>query len=60
MTRSPAPHGEPRPGRPVTRGGRGASSPGAAGVCLSDVHLVDGTLTPVPLEGDPDRLIPRP
>lgn len=25
---------------------------GAAGVCLSDVHLVDGTLTPLYLEGD--------
>ncbi|MGW4275467.1 alcohol dehydrogenase catalytic domain-containing protein, partial [Streptomyces seoulensis] len=24
----------------------------AAGVCLSDVHLIDGTLTPLLLEGD--------
>ncbi|MFE2292451.1 zinc-binding dehydrogenase [Streptomyces sp. NPDC059452] len=38
--------------RPVPGPGEVLVKVGAAGVCLSDVHLVDGTLTPLYLEGD--------
>ncbi|MEV7313259.1 zinc-binding dehydrogenase [Streptomyces microflavus] len=38
--------------KPVPGPGEVLVKVGAAGVCLSDVHLVDGTLTPLYLEGD--------
>ncbi|OKJ18331.1 zinc-binding dehydrogenase [Streptomyces sp. CB00316] len=38
--------------KPVPGPGEVLVKVGAAGVCLSDVHLVDGTLTPMYLEGD--------
>lgn len=38
--------------RPVPGSGEVLVKVGAAGVCLSDVHLVDGTLSPMYLEGD--------
>ncbi|NEB41270.1 zinc-binding dehydrogenase [Streptomyces sp. SID14515] len=38
--------------RPTPGPGEVLVKVGAAGVCLSDVHLVDGTLSPMYLEGD--------
>ncbi|WP_150237996.1 zinc-binding dehydrogenase [Nocardiopsis quinghaiensis] len=38
--------------RPVPGRGQVLVRVKAAGVCLSDVHLIDGTLTPLHLEGD--------
>lgn len=38
--------------RPVPGPGEVLVKVEAAGVCLSDVHLVDGTLSPMYLEGD--------